>query len=85
MGDKYRVVWELYSGGLSPQRIARRLKLTKACVYSRLYAARRSLGVTASESEDEAAANVPRCRCGLMLPCDRCLPSIFEVAGRRIA
>jgi len=29
--------------------------------------------------------NVPRCRCGLALPCESCLPNIYYYAAKRVA
>ena len=32
---------------------------------------------------EEKTAKVPRCRCGLALPCNSCLPSIYALAASR--
>jgi hypothetical protein len=85
MTVRVRAVWDLYERGLPPRRIAKALRLTPMAVYSRLRHARAELGVTPAGAADKAAAELPRCRCLLLLPCHRCLQSAAEIAARRIA
>ena len=85
MTVRVRAVWDLYERGLPPRRIAKALRLTPRAVYSRLRCARAELGVTPAEAPDEVAAKLPRCKCLLLLPCNRCLPTVSEVAAQRRA
>jgi hypothetical protein len=85
MTVRVRAVWDLYERGLPPRRIAKALRLPATTVYARLRCARAELGVTPAEAPDEVGARLPRCRCLLLLPCRRCLPTVTEVAARRVA
>lgn len=80
-----RRVWDLYESGMKPRRIAKQLGLTVGCVTNRLSRAKGELCMFRSDVEERAAAALPRCRCGLLLPCNSCVPSAagFLRAGER--
>lgn len=80
-----RRVWDLYSSGMKPRRIAKQLGLTIGCVTNRLSRAKGELHLYTRDVEDREAAAMPRCRCGLLLPCHSCVPSAvaFLRAGDR--
>jgi hypothetical protein len=84
MTIRVRAAWDLYhEQGWSPRRIARELNIGINAVNYRLGVARRELGLN-GQGSGQHTAELPRCRCGLLLPCHRCPPSVVEVAGQRL-
>jgi hypothetical protein len=84
MTIRVRAAWDLYHvQGWPPRRIARELDISVSSVNYRLTVARRELGLSGLGA-GQHAAEPGFCRCALRLPCHRCLPSVFEVAGRRL-
>jgi hypothetical protein len=78
--------WRLYADGVRPSHIAKRLGIPVRTVESRLRRYR-SFGDPESGPGDlgRVDASGERCRCGLRLPCEDCLPTTaVEFVARRM-
>lgn len=81
---RVRAAWDLYhEKGWSRRRIARELGISPAAVDYRLMVARQECGFKGRGAGQQEGAG--RCRCGLLRPCQQCLPSVYEMAARRVA
>jgi len=75
MTAKVREAWELYEQGWPPRRIARELCHNVTTIRWRLNCAKQELRMR------NLYAELPRCACGLLLPCDH--DSLEAIGGRR--
>lgn len=85
--------WLCKEQGLTAAQAARKLGTTKQCVYGLWAYARRAMKRPVSAvarhrrevvAHADALSRAGRCKCGLLLPCNSCLPTIDEVAlGQR--
>ena len=89
---RIRRAWKLHERGLTARSAAKEMNCTMGNVYSLWYAARRRLNRKPTPAELErrrvaqrwnALGAAGRCRCGLLLPCNRCLPTILDMAESR--
>lgn len=87
--SREREAWGHRAAGRPAREAAEAMGCSVPCVYMFWHIAMKRVehgpnaraALTAErESKEERAANVPRCRCGLALPCNNCLPTIEDVA-----
>lgn len=91
--DQAASVVELANQGKTSTEIAELLGVTRWTVMGRLKMARR-VGLIVAERRkgrppesmeyaEVEGAPLPRCKCGLLLPCEGCLPDVSWFASRR--
>lgn len=76
--------WQLTGEGNDRRQVGVLMGLSRHTVSSHVGRIRKALAaVSRAANADLAPAHVTRCKCGLIRPCHRCVPAIWEMATSR--